>query len=616
VLTGLSDGECELIAATLAEVSAHLAVDSAAAVEAAGGNPFHLEQLLAAAGTIGPAGPLPPSLHALLGARIDALDQPERTTLDLASVIGREFAPYQVAALADTGPEGASGGPLSVTDHDDPVPASVGRLLGHRLVEPASGGTPYRFKNSLIHEVTYQAMAKRTRAERHARAAAVLAGWRSAGTAVAGHLEHAYRYYAELGGLDESSETLRRQAAGLLAAAGAQALARSDLAWAATLLARAIDLYVDGEPGWATAARQFGEVHVASGSVEQGRALLRAVLDTSTDAVETAHAKLALSLADQATVSAVAATAREVLPLFEAAHDGLGQARARIRIAQERQLHGRHGEAEEFLIDALAHAVRYDAEPERAQALGAVGVSLWRGPVPVPAAIERCRALLAEHGGPRPIVQVTLGCPLAVLLALDDQDDEAHARLTEARRLADELGYAEGTVALPIFEAAVESLAGRSAQALALLDRAAVAAGEIGAVGLLRTIGCEAARLLLDDGQTDAAADRLAAFGEPAEPLSANSADADGLRARIAAARRDAVEAAELAERAVSAAALTDSPVVQAIAALDRAAVLLSIGNPEQASAASTVARRRFKAKGHLPGVRIATRLDPLGRKD
>ncbi|WP_432838226.1 adenylate/guanylate cyclase domain-containing protein [Dactylosporangium sp. CA-092794] len=610
VLPGLSMAESEIMAATLVEVGAHLTTGPARVLEAAGGNPFYLEQLLAALSAGEHADDLPLSLQALLGARIGALDHVERTTLDLAAVLGREFAAQQVTDLADAGPEGTHGGPLAAGDDDHPVRTALTRLGRRRLVEPtgaASDRPGLRFSNGLIHEATYQAMVKRTRAERHERAADLLAASRTTTVTVADHLERAYRYRTELGLSTQATDDLRRRAAELLTAAGSQALARSDLAWAGTLLDRAVTLFVAGEPGWAAATRQLGEIRVATGQAADGRSLLRAVLDASPDPVETAHARLALAVVDpEPAVEAAAAVARETLPIFEVMRDDLGQARARIRMAQARQLHGRHAEADELLMIGLEHAVRRGAEPELALALGAIGVSLWRGPTPVPVAVARCRELLSEHAGPRPVVRLTLSCPLAVLLALDEQWAPARAQLDVARRLGAELGYAEGAAVLPIFAAAVESLAGQPGPALRLLDEAAAAAGRLGAGGLLSTVAREAARLLLDQGRPVEAAARLAQIGASSGLLRSDTADLDGLRARLAAADGRAAEAIDLAERAVSAAAATDSPIVQAVAALDQAATLRRLGRAEQAARSATAAAERFHTKGHRPGLRRA----------
>ncbi|MHA4779285.1 adenylate/guanylate cyclase domain-containing protein [Streptomyces sp. MSC1_001] len=327
--------------------------------------------------------------------------------------------------------------------------------------------------------------------------------------------------------------------------------------------------------------------------------------------VEAAHARLALASAGPSAGhgESPAEAASATLPVFAAAGDDLGQAKACLRLAQRAQEQGRHGEAERLLARALGHAVRADAEPERAAALGATGVSLWRGPQPVVDAVARCRELLADQGAGRRAVRLTLNCPLAVLLALHDDRDGALACLAEAEQLAKRLGYAEADAFLPIFTATVADLAGRPGEALQSLERAAASARDLGATGLLRGALLDAARIRLDLGDWRAAHSVLAGLegprAEPARPR-AESADLDGLRARIAAARGQATIATGLAARALTTAGRTDSPIVQGLAALDLARTALALDRPADAAEAAARARACFAAKGHLPAVRLA----------
>nr|WP_229698988.1 adenylate/guanylate cyclase domain-containing protein [Wenjunlia tyrosinilytica] len=627
MLGGLSPDEAAALAVELCEVSAHWDTGLQRLLERAEGNPLHLEHLLAAVSETGAADELPPTLQALLGARIDALDRTERIALDLASVVGREFAAEELAELSRSGPEGAPDG----LAHHGGIPGSPGadggethagdrlgavlrRLGRRRLIEhthhPGSGPELFRFTSGLIQEVTYERMSKRTRSERHAHCAELRSVRERGDAAAGGHLELAYRYRAELGLRGERTEGLRLAAALTLARGGARALARSDLTWADDLLGRAARLYSPDEPAWTSVARRLADVRLALGRTREGRALLHEVLRAPADPVEAAHARLALAVADSALgAGAAARAARAALPVFEAAQDDLGQARACIRTAQEHQLHGRHGEANRLLTRALAHAVGADAEPERAAALGAIGVSLWRGPEPVSGAVARCRSLLAEHGGERRTVRATLNCPLAVLLALQEQWSEARACLAEATRLTAELGYAEADVFLPVFAAEVESLAGRPQQSRRLLDGAAQAGLRLGDSGLARTILLDTVRIMVDRGEWGTASHRLDTIGQGPDPARADAVAMGGLRARIAAGQGRPDEAVALAAAAVDTAALTDSPIVRALAALDQAHTFGLLGRWDEAVSAAADAERRFRQKEHLPGTRWALEL-------
>ncbi|WP_460037852.1 adenylate/guanylate cyclase domain-containing protein [Streptomyces cavourensis] len=637
-LSGLPRSDAARLAAGLARLDGRPAPADERLLARAEGNPLYLEQLLvgeqlpdgdgsAATPASDPDGELPPTLQALLGARIGALARPERGVVDLAAVIGREFAAAELVRLersvrleqsvrtadrarataAPPGAEDSPAAPAAPPEDRHRVDEALAELARRRLVEPAQpsgAGDPsaYRFSSGLVHEVAYSSLSKRAKAERHAWAAELPSVARTGDGAVGGHLERAYRYRAELGLLDDRARELRDRAAAALARAGAQAAARSDLHWAHGLLERAVEL----RPDAARAVLGLGEVRVALGRTEEGAELLRTVRDLPAAPVESAHARLALAVLDPTAPPGPAATARAVLPVFEAAGDAVGRARAHLRLAQQLQQSGRHEEAERDHARALEHAVAAGAEPERAGALGAIGISLWRGPVPVPEAVERCRTLLTAHGAGRPTVRVTLNCPLAVLYGLQERSDEAYACLAEAERLAGKLGFAEAEVFLPVFRATVEALLGRGAEALELLARADAAARRMGAAGMRTAVALDAARLELDAGAEDRAVEWLATVGELSGPSGADAVDLEGLRARLAARERPD-EALHHAERAVRASLLTDSPLVQATAELDRARTLATLGLTAAAGAAARSAADHFAGKGHLPGARRAT---------
>lgn len=595
LLTPLTREEAAALAGELVEVAAHRQGVLEGALDRAEGNPLYLEHLTAMAAE---CDDLPLTVHALLGARIDALPPEERTLLQLAAVLGREFRRADLAELA-TGDEPAG-----------PAESPTGLLRGlvrRRLIEAGgrtlSTSSVLRFGSALVQETAYRGMAKKVRARRHEHAARILAGQEAGDAAVGAHLARAHRLLTELGMRDDETDALRARAAGLLTRAGAAALARSDLPWADDLLTQGLALAAPGEAAAGEAARRLGETKVARGEPVRGRELLAGALDAAEragDRLGAAHARLALTALDPRHGSA-ADVAEAALALFTVAGDDQGIARACVRIAQDRQRRGRHADAESLLCQALDHAGRADAEPERALALGAVGISLWRGPTPVARAVERCEELLTTHGAGRPTVRATLGCPLAVLLALQGRHDEARERLAEAARLADGLGYAESALFVPLFAAEVEALTGTPGRRLALLEEAARAGRELGATGALPGIARERARILLDRGEQ---AEALA-LPDPQEAglPPAESADAYGLRARALALAGEPAAARACAGRATAAAGDTDSPVVRGTAALDLAHTLRTLALPADAAREARTALRHFAAKGHRLGV-------------
>jgi class 3 adenylate cyclase len=107
--------------------------------------------------------PVPDSLHAPVGARIDRLPAGAKQVLRWASVLGAAFWPGHIEALARS--ESGSG--------DIDLPLSV--LCERQLVEPESDGR-MRFVHAVVQDVTYGGMLERDRRRLHARAAEFLAG--------------------------------------------------------------------------------------------------------------------------------------------------------------------------------------------------------------------------------------------------------------------------------------------------------------------------------------------------------------------------------------------------------------------------------------------------------
>jgi len=177
-------------------------------VEAAEGNPLFVEQLLdmlidagrleRSAGAWKLVGELdrleaPPTIRALLAARLDLIEDDQRAVIGPAALVGRVFHREAVAALVDD----------SARAHLDEL---LDVLVGKDLIrqDPPEHEQLYRFRHPLIRDAAYEAMSKRRRAELHER----FAGWLRAATGdreteydgiVAHHLEQARRYRAELG---------------------------------------------------------------------------------------------------------------------------------------------------------------------------------------------------------------------------------------------------------------------------------------------------------------------------------------------------------------------------------------------------------------------------------
>src|SRR5690348_4814464 len=227
-------------------------------VDAAEGNPLFLEQMVAMLADEAPAEEMPPTIHALLTARLDRLEPFEQSVLQRAAVVGKDFSRNAVVELS---PE----------DERTEVATTLLSLTRKELVRPDHSGFAdddgFRFRHALIRDAAYAEVPKGVRAELHARFAAWLEPREATPELVGYHLEQAYRSGVELGAPDGE---LAARAFELLATAGRGAYARDDVKAAANLLQRAADLV----PGDAEVLILLGSAYIAAGDFAQGRAAL------------------------------------------------------------------------------------------------------------------------------------------------------------------------------------------------------------------------------------------------------------------------------------------------------------------------------------------------------
>ena len=197
---------------------------------AAGGNPLFITEMLALATDDGEVD-VPPTLRALLAARLDQLEPQERAVLERGAVEGELFHRGAVQALAP--------------DEPDVLPR-LAALVRHELIRPERPQFPgedgFRFRHLLIRDAAYDALPKAVRADLHRRFADWLESKRTLvelDELLGYHLEQAARYQAELGRPDDA---LALRAGDRLLAAGRRALGRDDERAAAALLERALTL--------------------------------------------------------------------------------------------------------------------------------------------------------------------------------------------------------------------------------------------------------------------------------------------------------------------------------------------------------------------------------------
>jgi predicted ATPase len=213
---------------------------------------------------------VPRTLHALLAARLDRLDPPERAVVEAAAVVGKSFG---------------AGAVLELRGGDDPseVDRHLSTLVRKQLIWPDGGRfvgeESFSFKHILLRDVAYQGILKGRRSELHARFADWLeptAGERvSEYEEILGyHLERAYHNLSELGPIDERGRELAGRAAARLGSSGGRALARGDIRPAVNLLERAVSLLDDDDPARRDLTVKLGIALAEAGQVSRAGALL------------------------------------------------------------------------------------------------------------------------------------------------------------------------------------------------------------------------------------------------------------------------------------------------------------------------------------------------------
>ncbi len=339
---------------------------------------------------------VPPTIHALLQARIDSLDGDVRVVMERGSVEGEVFHRGSVSVLSPD--------PLRPA-----VESHLATLVRKELIRSTSPTFPddegFRFRHLLIRDAAYEALPKATRAELHERFAEWLSGHDlvESDEIVGYHLEQAHRYRAELDGSDAALGELARRASGCLATAGRGALQRGDFNAGRSLFGRATSLLPEHDEARLALAPDYADTLVESNADEAWEVVSQA--REAVDPITRAHA--AVSMATMRLYTGASsfedseAWRNEARAVFEESGDDYGLARYWWSVAMDlwNTLHVQ--ETAEAAERALAHLERTGERGARLRRMigSRLGTSYHAGPMPVDEAIAHIRALRAdEHG--------------------------------------------------------------------------------------------------------------------------------------------------------------------------------------------------------------------------
>jgi DNA-binding SARP family transcriptional activator len=570
-------------------------------VEAAEGNPLFVEEMLAlvlederAEGEL----EMPPTIQALLAARLDRLGDQEQALIAAASVEGKVFHEGSVAELVPDA--------LRPSVHEQLM-----ALVRKELLRPAravfSGDRAFRFRHLLIRDAAYESVPKEARAEMHER----YAGWLEERVGeraveweeiIGYHLEQAFRYRAELGPVDEAGRALARRAAERLAAAGHRAFVRTDAPAAVNLISRAVSLLPPDDParvdlvptvrvaqglggdlGWA--------VEVLDEAIAAGDERLRAHAIVQ-------RALLRLFTGPDVPAEELIEIAQRAIEVFEGLGDDLGLARAWRLVQQANYLARRAGPSAEAAERALVHARLAGARVEEREIARFLLVALVLGPAAASEAARRCEQLLDEAAGD-PVLELDALASLAYFVAIQGRTAEAQELLARGRRVTGELR--EG-LWVPLFYYALFAVwEGDPIAAERELRPGYEALRRIGEKSGFGSLAAGLAQAVYAQGRYDEAQELAEESREASRPIDVQGETAwRTVKAKVLARRGEAEAAEELAREAISFVEQSDFLSAHAEGLTDLAEILRVVGRPDEAPPVLEEALRLYEQKGHV----------------
>jgi class 3 adenylate cyclase/tetratricopeptide (TPR) repeat protein len=301
---------------------------------------------------------IPETLHALIAARLDALDPADRSLLQDAAVLGKSFTATALAEL--------SGQPVATLEPR--LQALVGLELLRIEGDPRSPERgQYQFVQALIREVAYGTLAKRDRRVRHLSAARYFEklGDDELAGVLASHYVDAYRATPP----GPEADALAAQARVALRGAADRAMALRSTEQALAYLQQALEVTTD-DVERRTLLTRIGEVGQMAGHYEESTSALQQVieeLDAAGETIEAARAATLLAYVydSDGRMEPAIALLKPRLPAVEAlaANDsGLESDVASVasELARGYMLHGDMKEAIELCDRAIQAADRLD----------------------------------------------------------------------------------------------------------------------------------------------------------------------------------------------------------------------------------------------------------------
>ncbi|MGN6429300.1 MAG: ATP-binding protein, partial [Gaiellaceae bacterium] len=571
----------------------------------AGGNPLFVQEMVAFLAESSDGGDdvtaVPPTISALLAARLDQLSDSERSVLERGAVEGDVFHRTALEAL------GAA-------------PANLPPLIRKDLLRPAKATLPddeaFRFRHTLIRDAAYATLPKARRSVLHQHFAEWLETAPDRTDELVGfHLEHAHRYLVELHPDDPRAGRLAVAAGDRLGDAGIRAARRGDAFAASDLLARASNLLPMPPVVGRDVLTELGLMQWKGGNVAgAGETLRRARDAAAAEGDRRAEFRARFELANLGLFRHPEGGADELLRLSEAAipvFQQTGDDRALGRVWYVLSFvhggyHCQYAKSREAAEHALVCFLR--SGWPAASCYQEIAASLYYGPATVPDGMRRCRELLAatDRGGEANVLAFFAG-----LEAMGGDLEAGRAAATRAREIYEELAWAVNVVTnwAPV-AADIELLAGEPEAAAAILTDSCDRLQAWGMHAHLATQAAQLGEAHYCRGEYGDAL-RAAALAEGAASTDDASAQFSwrAVRAKALAREEHLGDAVELAGEAAEIAVSTDAVSQRANVLLAYAEVLGLAGRPAAAAERTEEAVGLFERKRNVAAARKARAL-------
>jgi class 3 adenylate cyclase/tetratricopeptide (TPR) repeat protein len=573
------------------------------------GNPLFAELMLDVFADVAPGSQIPPTIQALLGARLDQLPEPERQVLEMAAVAGREFTRAELTAMTET--YGQISGPE--TDR------LLNRLVRQRILDRAGPGS-LRFNQALLRDTAYSTTPKARRehwhiflAERFSRTAPTADALAPDDSlALAYHMEAACLLGRDLRPGDSSLPALASTAADALINEGMRALGRRDLPGAATLLERARHLLPAGDTRHTSVALYIADAGISLRDERRSLAALSAAETALPDSrrgniacrIQRAIVLLRLGLAAPETVAAELSPA--AAELADDPDDELGWCRLHQLEAYLHLVAERAALADVHLRLALIRARAMNSTYEEDRLLCAIcEVAQW-APIQVEAGLELCDTLVSRFADNRALL-IPIVVTRARLDALAGDLDGARRGVATAMTYIGDLHLGLADAAVLELSGFVESLAGAHGKAEQSYRRALSTLQVGGPTRDTQAIEADIARELLSQDRVDAAEEALGRIiSSGVDPGLHTRIVVNSLSARIATRRGAHEEALGYARKAMELSQDVDDLRLSAEISFTHAIVQREAGLTHEAIGSANAALDQYVAKGAaLPADRV-----------